>query len=374
MGAMLKQELSEFFSRPLLWLSVMAFGVFLVHVVAHLSIEEEDIRVAIYQTDADNSERLATIIAAEAIVQEMSNIRVLERKSLSGDVASQLLADNADVAITRTDDGWRFLVKARSELEHKRLVRMAQVLGASLSQQRPWPLIAYSALQISPGDDVDPGWPRTVQISGTSADPGAHARVFVPKTIALLSFMAAFAFACRSLLRDISSNVLETYLVACHGRWREIVVPKVLVAVLGGLLTYLVLLTFALVAQGFYLKNGFLTVTIFEAFGWVASALFGVTCVMFARTESRIYLLGSGYLILLVMLSGLIAKISEKDVVLSWLASIIPLSYSMDVLSDWMCFGMVPLLSAGTFQIMLALVIVTSTTTVLSVWHYQRQL
>lgn len=374
MGAMIKQELSEFFSRPQLWLSVVAFGVFLVHIVAHLSIEEEDIRVSIYQTDADDSERLATINAADAIVQEMSNIKVLERKPLSGDVTSQLLADNADVAITRTDDGWRFLVRARSELEHKRLVRMAQVLGASLSQQRPWPLIAYAALQIKPDDDVDAGWPRYVQISGTSADPGAHARVFVPKTIALLSFMAAFAFACRSFLRDISSNVLEINLVACHGRWREIVLPKVLVAVLGGLLTYLVLLAFALVTEGFYIKSGFWIVMIFQALGWVASALFGVTCVMFARTESRIYLLGSGYLILLVMLSGLIAKISDKDVVLSWLASVIPLSYAMDVLSDWMFFGIVPQPGAGTFQIMLALGIVASTTTVMGVAYFQREL
>jgi ABC-2 type transporter len=374
MGAIFKQELLEFFNRPQLWLTVMAFGVFLVHIVAHLSIEEDDIRVAIYQTDADTAERSSTIIAAEAIVQEMSNIQVLERKSLSGDVASQMLADRADVAITRTDDGWRFLVKARSELEHKRLVRMAQVLGASLSQQRPWPLIAYRALQISPGDDVDAGWPRTVQISGTSADPGPHARVFVPKTIALLSFMAAFAFACRSLLRDISNNTLGTSLVACHGQWPAIVIPKVTVAVLGGVLTYLVLLAFALLYQGFYLKNGVLTVTIFEAFGWVASALFGVTCVMFARTESRIYMIGSGYLILLVLLSGLIAKISERDVVLSWLASVIPLSYAMDILSDWMFFGMVPLPSSGSFQIMLALVIVAGTTTVLSVSYYRRQL
>jgi|GEM_PF-2839624 len=386
MGAMIRRELLEFFNRPQLWLSVMAFGVLLVHIVGHLSIEEEDVRVAIYQTDTENADGLAMVSSAEAIVQEMSNIRVLDRKTVSGDVASQMLADNVDIAITLihapgdsassspSQDGWRFLIRARSELEHKRLVRLAQVLGISLNKQQPWPLIAYRALQINPDEDVDPNWPRTVQISGTAADPGPHARVFVPKTIALLSFMAAFAFACRSLLRDISNNMLDIHLVACHGRWHEIVIPKVLVAVIGGLLSYLVLLAFALVAQGFYLKDGFFTVTVFQACGWIASALFGVTCVMFARTESRIYLLGSGYLILLVLLSGLIAKISEKDVVLSWLASVIPLSYAMDVLSDWMFFGMIPSPGAGSFQIILALIIVASTTTVFSIVYYQRQL
>jgi ABC-type multidrug transport system permease subunit len=374
MRAMLKHELIEFFGRPQLWLSVLAFGVFLVHVVAHLSIEEEDIRVAIYQTDTEDDERLNTIAMAESLVQEMSNIKVLERKTLTGDVASQLLSDNADIAITRTEDGWRFLVRSRSSLEHKRLVRMAQVLGASLSQQRPWPLIAYRALQINPNDDVDQNWPRKAQISGTSADPGDHARVFVPKTIALLSFMAAFAFACRSMIRDISNNTLGRNVVASHGSWLAIVVPKVTVATIGGLLAFLALLSFAFLTQGFYPKDGLLTITIFQTFGWITSALLGMICATLAQTESRIYMFGSGYLILLVLLSGLIAKISQKDVLLYWLSSILPLGYAMDVLSDWMFFGFVPRPDSSSFQIMLALLIVAGTCTFASVMWYQRRI
>jgi len=374
MRTLLKHEFIEFFGWPQLWLGVLAFGMLLVHVVAHLAIEEEDVRVAIYQTSAETDERIGTIISAEALVQEMSNIKILERKTVTGDIASQLFSDNADIAITRTSDGWRFLIKSRSELEHKRLVRMAQVLGASLSQQRPWPLIAYSALQISANDDVEPNWPRKVQISGTSADPGSHARVFVPKTIALLSFLAAFAFACRSMIRDISNNTLAPHVIASHGSWRAIVVSKVVVATMGGLLVYLALLSFAFWAQGFYLKEGFFTITAFQAFGWMTSALLGMTCTILARTESRIYLIGSGYLILLVLLSGLIAKISQKDVFLYWLSSVIPLGYAMDVLSDWMFFGFVPSPNSSNFQIMLALLIVAGTSTFGSVVYYQRRL
>jgi ABC-type multidrug transport system permease subunit len=374
MRTLLKHELLAFFERPQLWLGVIVFGIFLVHVVGHLSIEEENVVVAIYQTGTEDQQRLKTIATAESLVREMSNITVRERKTVTGDIASHLLSDNADIGITRTTDGWRFLIKSRSALEHKRLVRMAQVLGASLSQQRPWPLIAYAALQIGANDDVEKDWPRQAQISGTSADPGSHARVFVPKTIALLSFLAAFAFACRSMLRDMSNNTLVSNLVASHGSWLAIVVSKVVVATLGGLLAYLALLSFALWAQGFYLKDGLFTVTIFQAIGWVTSALLGIICTTLAKTESRIYLIGSGYLILLVLLSGLIAKISEQDKVLHWLSGIIPLGYAMDVLSDWMFFGFTPSPNSSNFQIMLALLIVAGTGTVGSVLYYQRRL
>lgn len=374
MFVLLRHELQEFLGRPLLWLGVLAFGIFLIHVVGHLSIEEEDVRVAIYQTGTEDQEQQSTIVQAEALVLEMSNIKMLERKTVDGDIASQLLSDNADIAITRTGDGWRFLIKSRSELEHKRLVRIAQVLAITLSQKRPWPLIMYSALAINPNDDIDKKWPKKAQISGTSTDPGSHARVFVPKTIALLSFLASFAFTCRSMIRDISNNTLGPHLVASHGNWFAIVASKVCVGTIGGLLTYLALLSFAYWAQGFYLKDGFFVITVFQAFGWVASALLGMICTTLARTESRIYLIGSAYLILLVLLSGLIAKISQEDVILSWLSSIIPLAYAMDALSDWMFFGLVPSPSSSTFQIMLALLIVAATGTFASVAFYQRRL
>ena len=370
---LLKHELLEFFGRPLLWLGVLIFGVFLVYVVGHLSIEDEDVRVAIYQTGTEDKERLSTIIRAESLAQEMSNIRILERKTVTGDVASQLLRDNADIAILRTNDGWRFLVKSRSELEHKRLVRTAQALAASLIQQRPWALIIYEALQINSNDELDKNWPRKAQISGTTADPGSHARVFVPKTIALLSFLAAFAFTCRSMIRDISNNTLNALIAASQGSWLGIVVSKVAVGTIGGLLAYLALLSFAFWTYGFYPKDGFLTIIVFQAFGWVTSALLGMTCTTLAKTESRIYLIGSGYLILLVLLSGLIAKISQQDVVLYWLSSVIPLGYAMDVLSDWMFFGSVPAAGSSGFQIMLSLLIVAATSTFGAVTYYQRK-
>jgi ABC-type multidrug transport system permease subunit len=370
---MVRHELFDLASRPLLWSAVLAFGMFLVHVVGHLAVDDEDVRVAIYQTAADDNLRIDTIVAAESLVQEMSNVKILQpRKFVSSDVTTQALIDNVDIAATRTNDGWRFLVRSRSVLEHNRLVRMAQLLAATVSQQRPWPLIAYEALQSESSDDSEPKWPAKVQISGVTADPGRHARVFVPKTIALLGFFAAFAFACRSMIRDISNNTLPALLVACRGSWLALVGSKVLISALFGLIVLLTLLLFATAAQKFYLKDGLLVVALVQGLGLVTSALLGMTCTLLARTESRIYLIGSGYLVLLVLLSGLIAKIYPNEVILFWLSRTIPLGYAMDVLSEWMFFGLVPTFDSNNFQIMSALLLLSIAAVYGSVLYYRR--
>ena len=234
----------------------------------------------------------------------MSNIKILQpRKFASSDIMTDALSDNVDIAMTRTTDGWRFVIKSRSVLEHNRLVRTAQLLAASVSQQRPWPLIAYEALKVDPKEDSEPNWPTKVQISGVTADPGRHARVFVPKTIALLSLFAAFSFACRSMIRDISNNTVPALIVAARGSWFAVITSKVAMSAIFGLIALLTLILFATEAQDFYLKDGLLVVVLIQSVGLVTSALLGMTFALLARTESRIYLIGSGYLILLVLLS-----------------------------------------------------------------------
>jgi hypothetical protein len=373
MLSLIRHEFFDVAVRPLFWAGLLSFGLFLVHVVGDLSVDDEDIWVAIYQTAADDASRIDTIVGAESLIQEMSNIKVRQsHKLVRPDVAAQAIADNVDIAVTRTNDGWRFSVRSRSILEHNRLVRTAQVLAATLSRQRPWPLIAYEALQADPSADTDLNWPTKVQISGVTVDPGRHARVFIPKTIALLSFFAAFALASRSMIRDIANNTLTALLVASRGSWLAIVTSKVLISAIFGLIALLTLCLFASQTEQFYLKDGLLVVVLFQSVGLMTSALLGMTCALLARTESRIYLLGSGYLVLLVLLSGLIAKIHPNEIILYWISRTIPLGYSMDSLSDWMFFGVIPSASDSNLQIMIALLLLSLTTTYGAVLYYRR--
>lgn len=371
---LISHELLDVVTRPVLWIGILAFGMFLVHVVGHMAVDDEGVRVGVYKTAADDEQRLATLGAAETLFREMSGISIGgSRKVLSSDIAAQALADNIDIAVARTDDGWRFLIRSRSGLEHSRFIRTAQVLGATVSQQRPWPLIAYEALQTTAADETEPKWPTKVQISGTTADPGRHARVFVPKTVALLSFLAAFVFACRSMIRDTANNTLLVLLAASRSSWSEVMTAKIAVASFFGLVAFLALLLFATLSQGFNLKEGLVIITAIQLIGLVTSALIGAACALLAKSESRIYLIASGYLILLVLLSGLIAKIYPSEIFLHWLSRIVPLGYAMDILSDWMFFGVVPALNSDNIQIMTALFLLSLTAVFGSVLYRRRQ-
>src|SRR5262245_4932812 len=112
----LKHEFVEVASRLFLWTGTLAFCAFLLHAVAHLAVDDDEVRVAVYQTqsDYDNPDRIGTFGPAQSLLQEMANVRVLNPKMATTDIATQMLKDNADIAVTRTLDGWRFTLKSRS--------------------------------------------------------------------------------------------------------------------------------------------------------------------------------------------------------------------------------------------------------------------
>ncbi len=362
----LKHELLDIATRPLLWLGTFGFAVFLLHAVAHLNIEDDKIRIAIYQTLGDTDDTVKTFKPAQGLIEETAGISVISPDEIVTDIATQMFKDDVKIAITRTTDTWRFTLMSRSILEHRKLVRIAQLLGLSLSQNRPWYTIVENTASSARN------WPKKIQISGITADPGSHARVFIPKIISLLAYFIAFAFACRSMIRDISSNTLPLILAASNGHWENIVLSKVLSATFMGILTFLALLVFASMSEGFQIKEGLYITATLLALAVLSSSFLGVALSLFARTESRIYFFGSGYLILLVLLSGLIAEIDPREKVLSFISNVFPVKYAMDSLADWMFFGVIPSLVGNPANVLFALLILSVTVTFVSVIHYRR--
>jgi hypothetical protein len=355
-----RHEFMDVVSRPTVWIGALLFCIFLLYSVGHLELEEDQVVVAIYQTPADTPEMTQWFRPAYGLLREMANVQIREPVMATIDIASQMLKDKAAIAITQTPDGWRFTLRSRSAFEHRQLVRVAQALGASLSKQKPWGLLVKELLVIPEESEYGTqGWPIKIQIAGITADPGRQARLFVPKVIALLANLVAFAFASRSMIRDISNNVLPLILVAIRGRWIFLIMAKLTAAVMIGLLVLWSLIVFTALTQTFEIKNGFTVSTMVQVIGLVISAMLGIAFSLLARTESRIYLIGSAYLILLVLLSGLIAKIDPREKLLAWLSDAIPLGYAMDVLSDWMFFGIVPVLSDAPAQTIFALLILS---------------
>jgi hypothetical protein len=370
---LLRHEFIEVASRPLLWLGTLTFGIFMIYSVGHLGIEQDKVRVAIYQTQADTIRAVSTFAQAQRLLEEMANVEVRAPDRVITDIATEMLKDDVDIALTRTSGGWRFTLKSRSNVEHARLVRVAQVLGATIALEKPWALTAYDQLR-RPSSPQSDGWPGNVQISGITADPGKHARVFIPKTIALLAYFTAFAFACRSMIRDISNNTLPAILVASGNQWLWVVVAKLLVSVMMGVIVLWTLFLFATWAQDFQSKDGLYLAMTVQLMSLLASGLLGITFSLLARTESRIYLIASAYLILLVLLSGLIARVEPNELILSGISSVFPLGYAMDLLSDWMFFGFVPVFGDNPTQTIAAVLMLTAVATYGSVLYFKRTL
>lgn len=57
-----------------------------------------------------------------------------------------------------------------------------------------------------------------------------------------------------------------------------------------------------------------------------------------------------------------------------WISSTIPLGYAMDILSDWMFFGIVPAFGGSPLQIMAALLLLSLTSVYGAVLYYRRAL
>ena len=375
-------EFVEVGGRPLLWVGGILFCFFILYGVEHLDVEDRTVKVMLYRTPVDDDAAIQTIADAESMLLETADISTGKKIDQPvADIADEMLRDGAAIGVTRTAGGWRLTVKARSSLEHKKLVRIAQLLGVSLSLKEPWFLPLYGALgkisqtkdsgQSSSGDSDE--WPRTVQISGLTADPGPQSRVFVPKTIVVLVCFLAFGFACRSMIREISNNTLPFLLVSSKTRWWLMTVTKAAAASLIGTTALWSLLLFATHAAGFQIKGGLPSITIVLTAAIAASALLGVACGLIGRTVARIYLLGSAYLVALILLSGLIAPIDENSIVLRWLSTLFPVSPAMDMLSDWMFYGLQPVLGGKETNASIAILILSAIITVGAVMYRKSQ-
>lgn len=394
-------EFLEIALRPTLWIGALLVAVLLVYATGRIQLEEEDVHVVIYQGDL-STPRDEHIDEVGSLAREIAGIKVAGPKRLTTDLATAMTDDKADIAIMPQAEGWRLTVRSRSSLEHRRLVRFAQLLGASINRREPWFVIVYKRIyedrssfdslcmradrlcseiqngdlhnqrlidvrrelcsavekvkqsisescivhQATPGDEI--------QISGLAADPGSHARLYVPRVIALLVSFLAFAFACRSMLRDISNNTLPVLLASSGNSWFTLALAKVIASVILAVLIFLVLIAFAALDQDFHIKAGLGNVLAMQTTALTTSAMLGVVVASLGRSEARIYLIGSIYLIVLLLLSGFIAKVDEKIWVLRAISHALPLRFVMDPLESWMTFGVKPSLGSYEFHIIAA--------------------
>jgi ABC-type multidrug transport system permease subunit len=405
---LLHKELREIVFRPMLWLVTLLAGIFLLYATGRIDLEEERVLIKYYLPD--DSERGAEAPKATQLMRDIVNVDVLDSGPVVGDLATAMVRDNVDIAVLKNGANWRLIVRSRSNLEHRRLVRYAQLVGLSLTAGQPWyfevirsmyerdnpftPVCKEAAslcatdlrgdseaLCLAVNEAVrrrpescfnSPPDPSRLTITGLTSDPSEQSRVFIPRVIVLMASLTAFAFACRSVMRDISNNTLSSVLVMTGNRWLPLVAAKVTAAVLIGAFIFVGLVAAASVLQSFHIKSGFTAIAGLQLISLATSAAIGILCALYGRTEARIYLFGSFYLILVVLLSGFIAEIDNASVFLSLLSYLLPMRFAMEPMSNWMLFGTEPTWSDASVNSCLAQFIVCIGLTALALAQLRR--
>lgn len=389
------RELRDVAYQPLLWLGTVLACLLLIYATGRIDLEEEKAKVMVFTNPSSDIAATDEFDYARTaqLISEVVGVKSLGVAELNTDLATAMAQNSVDIAVMRKSSGqsarqsdWRLTVRARSNLEHRRLVRYAQLIGMTVSGDEPWVFRIYksiynrtdsleqlcvdaakfckSPLASEPDSEEVCSWVSYLQrtspeqcyfdseksgraqvaITGLTADPSQQSRVFIPRAIVLISSIVAFAFACRSFLRDISSNMLSVVLVASGNNWFQLMVSKLVAAVLMGSLVMLTLVLFSTWAHGFHIKAGFTALSLVQVAALISSAICGLLCAFLGRTEPRIYLAASFYLILLVLLSGFIAKIEDTSRILNAVSSLLPVRYAIEPMSDWMLFGTEPTL------------------------------
>lgn len=345
-------EMLEVALRPALLVLLFLGLALTVDGVASLDVGEGRIKVMLYSRD-DTSEKCQTfLVEAHELLRETVDLDISRRPWTQSELVVQMIQDEADLGILCGDDGWRISVTGRSDLEHQRLVRAAQLAAITLSRHEPWFIKVYRELFRGDKDvaQLPTDWPTAVNISNPATSPGSHARIFLPKIIAMLCHFVAFGFACRSVARDIAGNTLSTIVAASHGHWWPTILARATVASLLALSVLSFLLAISANRHGFTITAPDLTTIAIQALSLTAGALLGLTASLALRSEIRIIMMALVYFVVSFLFSGLISAFDPERFFFYSLSKALPAGYAMDSLTNFMFHGMSSVSDAGGLQ------------------------
>lgn len=373
---MIRFEVLEIAIRPLLWIA-LALALFItLEGVASLDLDEGQPKIVLYydgneKNPCDEHLREALIYLRESIDLANAAVGKLGASSLT----ERMIDDRANIGVFCNGVSWEIAVLARSDLEHHRLVRVAQLVGLTLGNRKPWFIGVYGELFKPIKTDPGPAeWPREVTIANLSADPGPHARLFIPKIIAMLTHFTALGFACRSMVRDLSSNTLLFTVAASGGLWRTVITAKAASAIMMAAAVIGLLLMFSVLRHGFAVRipSG-ITIAV-QLLSVTFAAFLGLALSLIMRTEAKIMLVALVYFVFAFLFSGLISNISEDNFPIFFLSRSLPLGYAMESASDWFFFGRSLNSERESLSLMFALNVLVLLALVVSVQRYRSQL
>jgi hypothetical protein len=189
-----------------------------------------------------------------------------------------------------------------------------------------------------------PDAPTLGSVVSLFGSPQSHTRVFIPRTICLLSVFVAFVVCCRSLMQETRNNTWPVILAITHGDARRLIVAKLVVTVSFVLVLVIGLLEFSNIQFDIAIKPGLIPNLLPIALGALSSAMLGLVVALVVRNEVSAYAIASFYFLILFVLSGYIDDLKDSNSVLSVFSYVLPLRFIIAPFSSWMTFGVsVPL-------------------------------
>lgn len=367
-------EALEVVIRPVMLIALFLGLTLAVDGVANLDIGESKVKVALYQRADTSPECRQFLVEAHELLRETVDLDISRRTQDLPQLTAQMIQDETDIGILCNGKSWQIAVVGRSDLEHQSLVRGAQLAAITLIRHEPWFIKIYREL-FGGGDAQNPtpsNWPTAISISNSATSPGSHARIFLPKIIAMLAHFVAFGFACRSVARDVAANTLQTIIATSNGRWAPTILARASVAGALGLAALSFLLALSSFRYGFSIAAPDFTTCASQMLSLTAAVMLGLAASLLVANEIRITMIALSYFVVTFLFSGLISNINTDHIALYSFSKALPANYAMDSLTNFMFHGTSSIVDGNALQNLVAINITALTLLLLVAFRLRR--
>jgi ABC-type multidrug transport system permease subunit len=358
---LLWKELFEFRSRPILLGTIVALSIGAAVAAGNLNIEPATVQIQLYSPISDTSVS-PNPDAAEAIIQEFSNVHVIRMKESSLNLEA-MQRDGAQFAIVPRGGKWVVFYNFPTFQQEREAAWFVNVLSTSLSEEKP--LIA---------DSSQSSIKKLGLSSRISALPGDSEILLVPRTISLVVLFLPFVLSARSFSRELSFGTLPTMLASPSGGWLPLLAAKSAASSWVSVAILLILILAIRPIFGIAPKPGIVVQLGAQSLAIMASATLGLFAMVWSRNSSQIYISVSLYFLILVLLSGFLFPLETASPIIRLASNVSPLTYSVKIFESWLFYGTDARVFGLNIMALIAQLIAAVLALVVVSWSARRQI
>lgn len=321
------KDLFELYHRPYMLLWLVIVPLFLLYLAGHTSIGEPQVRL-LFHPHEDAQPDSTTV---RGLLEEFSNIVVIERDGGATDTLTAMESERADLALVWQGQ-WQIYQRSSSRQKREQLSLLGSRIGFSVLQKKPFMLsLLGSRLKRI----------NKINFSLVSFHPPIRRNEtsLVPAVIALIVAFLPFLLACGTFIRERETGTLEILLVSPQVAWMNMIVGKALIPLFLAVTNFFILLLFSETLFDIHVKSGLLETFSIQLLAMLASTLLGLAASAIVRSELQAYLISALYLMCLILLTGFIYPIDQAMPLVQIVSRLFPLTFSQEPLATWMLQG-----------------------------------